>query len=453
METAIDEPPSWLLDQYAFILGGINDTSLVFLVGTIVLILILLAISAIISGSEVAFFSISHAELEKCQTENKPTDKLILSLLASPNELLATILIINNFVNVAIITISTYAIWRLTEASNEGAVLALMGVVVTALIVFFGEIIPKIYANQKGLSVARLASRLLFVSMKLVRPLSWMLVSLTSVVEKRIKRRGYTGSLEHVSHALELSTKVGTTEQEKDILKGIVHFSTIPVTQIMKSRVDIEAIEYSIKYHELLDKINKTGFSRLPVFKEDLDTIEGVLYVKDLLPHINEDEFFEWQKLLRTAYFVPESKMIDTLLKDFQEKHVHMAIVVDEYGGTEGLITLEDIIEEIVGEIKDEYDEEGDFYKQIDASTYDFEGKTSINDFCKIVKEDTKLFDEIRGESESLGGMILEVHTKLPNTGEFLQFDKYTFTVLSVDAKRIKKIRVTIDDSLQLRTN
>ena len=252
---------------------------------------------------------------------------------------------------------------------------------------------------------------------------------------------------------MELSTKVGTTDQEKDILKGIVHFSTIPVTQIMKSRVDIEAIEYSIKYHELLDKINKTGFSRLPVFKEDLDTIEGVLYVKDLLPHINEDEFFEWQKLLRTAYFVPESKMIDTLLKDFQEKHVHMAIVVDEYGGTEGLITLEDIIEEIVGEIKDEYDEEGDFYKQIDASTYDFEGKTSINDFCKIVKEDTKLFDEIRGESESLGGMILEVHTKLPNTGEFLQFDKYTFTVLSVDAKRIKKIRVTIDDSLQLRTN
>ena len=448
METAIDEPPSWLLGQLAFVLGGFEDTHLAFLVGTILLILFLLAISAIISGSEVAFFSITHAELEKCQTEAKPTDKLILSLLAVPKELLATILIINNFVNVAIITLSTYATWRVAGTENQGPVLVAMGTAITVLIIFFGEIIPKIYANQKGLSIARLASRVLYLSMKVVRPLSWMLVSMTSIVEKRIKRKGYTGSLEHVSHALELSTKVGTSEQERDILKGIVHFSTIPVTQIMCSRVDIEAVDFSMTYHELLDRINKTGFSRLPVFKEDLDTIEGIVYVKDLLPYINEEEFFQWQNLLRPPYFVPESKMIDTLLKDFQEKHVHIAIVVDEYGGTEGLITLEDIIEEIVGEIKDEYDEEGDFYKQIDANTYDFEGKTSINDFCKVVKVDAKIFDEIRGESESLGGMILEVHKKLPNTGEGVEFDKYTFTVLSVDSKRIKKIRVKIDNTI-----
>lgn len=450
MEATIDEPPSWLLSQLAFLQAGFDDTQLVFLVGTIALVVFLLVISAIISGSEVAFFSITHVELETCQTEGKPTDKLILSLLSVPKELLATILIINNFVNVGIVTISTYATWRIAGTENQGTLLAAMGLIITVMIIFFGEIIPKIYANQKGLSIARLASRILFVSMKVFRPLSWMLVSMTSIVEKRIKRKGYTGSLEHVSHALELSTKEGTTEQEKDILKGIVHFSTIPVTQIMRSRVDIEAVEHGMTYHELLDRINKTGFSRLPVFKEDLDTIEGIVYVKDLLPYINEEEFFQWQKLLRPAYFVPESKMIDTLLKDFQEKHVHIAIVVDEYGGTEGLITLEDIIEEIVGEIKDEYDEEGDFYKQIDATTYDFEGKTSINDFCKIVKEDAKLFDEIRGESESLGGMILEVHTRLPNTGEEVTFNKYTFTVLSVDAKRIKKIRVKIDNAISL---
>jgi CBS domain containing-hemolysin-like protein len=213
----------------------------------------------------------------------------------------------------------------------------------------------------------------------------------------------------------------------------------------MKARVDIEAVELSTSFHELMDKINKTGYSRLPVYKEDIDTIEGVLYIKDLLPHTNRDEFFDWQKLLRPAYFVPEAKMIDAQLKDFQKKHVHMAIIVDEYGGTEGLITLEDIIEEIVGEISDEHDEESDLYKKIDANTYEFEGKTSINDFCKVVKEDTKLFEEIMGESESLGGMILEVHTRLPKTGEQLEFDKYTFTVLSVDTRRIKKIRIKID--------
>lgn len=444
METAIDEPPSWLLGQLLTLSGGV-DTSVIFLILIVVLIVLLLIISAIISGSEVAYFSLSSTEIEECESAKKGNDLLIYSLISKPKELLATILIINNFVNVAIITIATYATWEIVGHTNEGSVLVTLAAIITTLIVFFGEIIPKIYANQKGLVVARLAARLLFVSKKLVKPLAWLLVSMTNIVEKRIKKKGYSGSIEEVNHALELSTEIGSTEQERDILKGIVHFSTIPVTQIMKVRVDMEAVEISMSFHELMDKINKTGFSRLPIYKEDLDTIEGILYIKDLLPHTNKDEFFNWQKLLRPAYFVPEAKMIDDLLKDFQEKHVHIAIVVDEYGGTEGLITLEDIIEEIVGEINDEYDEEVESYKKIDAHTYDFEGKTSINDFCKVVKEDTKLFEEIMGESESLGGMILEVHTRLPNIGEQVHFDKYTFTVLSVDTKRIKKIRVTID--------
>lgn len=444
METAIDEPPSWLLGQLLVIFGG-SDSTLIFLILTVGVILLLLVFSAIISGSEVAFFSLSSSELEDCEANNKGPDKLICDLIAKPKELLATILIINNFVNVAIITIATYATWKIVGHTNEGPVLATLAAIITILIVFFGEIIPKIYANQKGLSVARLSSRILFVSMKIVKPLAWILISMTSIVEKRIKKKGYSGSIEEVNHALALSTAIGTTEQERDILKGIVHFSTIPVTQIMKARVDMEAVDQSISFQELMDKINKSGYSRLPVYKENLDAIEGILYIKDLLPHTKRDESFDWQKLLRPAYFVPEAKMIDTLLKDFQEKRVHIAIVVDEYGGTEGLITLEDIIEEIVGEINDEYDEEEESYKKIDDSTYDFEGKTSINDFCKVVKEDMKLFEEIMGESESLGGMILEVHTRLPNTGEQVHFDKYVFTVLSVDTKRIKKIRVKID--------
>ncbi len=445
MENSIDEPPSWVLSQLLTLSGG-TDTSLIFLLLVAGVILLLLVISAIISGSEVAFFALSSAELEECESTNFKKDKFICYLVAKPKQLLATILIINNFVNVAIITIATFATWQVVGHTNEGPVLAILATVITTLIVFFGEIIPKIYANQKGLAVARLSSSMLYYSMKVVKPLVWVLVSMTGVVEKRIKRKGYSGSIEEVNHALELSTKIGTTQQEKDILKGIVHFSTIPVTQIMKARVDMEAVDIATSFHELMDKINKTGFSRLPVFKENLDTIEGILYIKDLLPHISKGENFDWQQLLRPAYFVPEAKMIDTLLKDFQEKHVHIAIVVDEYGGTEGLITLEDIIEEIVGEISDEYDEEEDFYKKVNTNTFDFEGKTSINDFCKVVKEDAILFEEIMGESESLGGMILEVHTRLPNTGEQVKFDKYTFTVLSVDTKRIKKIRVVIDE-------
>lgn len=444
METTIDEPPSWLLSQLLLNSEGAGSTLTVLLLA-IGVILILLIISAIISASEVAFFSLTSAELEECSTSKKGPDKLVCYLVAKPKELLATILIINNFVNVAIITIATYATWIIVGHTNEGPLLAALAVSITILIVFFGEIIPKIYANQKGLVVARLAARILFISMKIVKPLSWVLISMTGIVERRIKKKGYSGSIEEVNHALELSTIVGTTEQERDILKGIVHFSSIPVTQIMKARVDIEAVERSMSFHELMDKINKIGYSRLPVYKEDIDTITGILYIKDLLPHTKEDEFFDWQKLLRPAYFVPEAKMIDTLLKDFQEKHVHIAIIVDEYGGTEGLITMEDIIEEIVGEINDEYDENEESFKKIDATTYDFEGKTSINDFCKVVKEDTKLFEEIMGESESLGGMMLEVHTRLPNTGEQVHFGKYTFTVTSVDNKRIKKIRVKID--------
>ncbi len=409
------------------------------------ILLLLLLLSALISGSEVAFFSIEAGELEELKKSNQKTDNRIAALLARPKYLLATILILNNFVNVAIVTLSTYVTWQIFAGANQATLITTLTFIITFVIVFFGEIVPKIYATQQRVAFARKTSGILTLAAMLVRPLAWMLVNFTSIVEKRIERKHDPSSIEEVHQALEMTTQSGITEEEKDILKGIVNFSTISVTQVMRSRVDIVAVENDISYHELMDIINKEGFSRIPVFAEDIDNIKGILYVKDLLPYIDQDENFQWQELLRPAYFVPESKMIDDLLKDFQEKRVHIAIVVDEYGGTSGLLTMEDILEEIVGEINDEFDAEERLFHQIDDSTYDFEGRTSINDVCKALKVEATFFDEIKGESESLGGMLLEHFGNIPNTGEHIDYANYTFTILAVDKRRIKKVRVKIN--------
>ena len=440
METSIDEPPS------LFLLGEILTTDITYYAINAVILLLLLIFSALVSGSEVAFFSINAEEITQFEKRQSRVDKMIASLLAKPKELLATILILNNFINVAIITLSTFVMWRMVGSrSADGYAIFGLTLVVTFLIVFLGEIAPKVFANQKRLKFARVTAGILTIAFKIVKPMTWLLVSLTNIVDRRIEKRGYETSLEEINQALELTTQSGTSQEEKDILKGIVNFSSIAVTQIMKSRLDIEAVDIEVNFHELMDRINKSGFSRMPVFNESLDNIEGVLYVKDLLPYTEKDESFEWQKLLRQVYFVPESKKIDALLKDFQEKRVHIAIVVDEYGGTEGLITMEDIIEEIVGEINDEFDDEEKQYQKIDDLTIDFEGKTSINDVCKVLEISPNVFDPIRGESESVGGMILEVHSRLPNTGESINFDNYLFTVMSVDNRRIKKVRIKVN--------
>ena len=294
------------------------------------ILLLLLLLSALISGSEVAFFSIDIGELEELKKSKKKADSRIASLLARPKYLLATILIVNNFVNVAIVTLSTYVTWKIFAGANQATLITTLTFVITFVIVFFGEIVPKIYATQQRVAFARKTSGLLTLAAVLVRPLAWMLVNLTSIVERRIEQKHDPSSIEEVHQALEMTTHSGISEEEKDILKGIVNFSTISVTQVMRSRVDIVAVENDITYHELMDIINKEGFSRIPVYEEDIDNITGILYVKDLLPYIDQDEHFHWQDLLRPAYFVPESKMIEDLLKDFQEKRVHMAIVVDE---------------------------------------------------------------------------------------------------------------------------
>jgi gliding motility-associated protein GldE len=278
----------------------------------------------------------------------------------------------------------------------------------------------------------------------ILKPLSSMLMSISNIIEKRIEKRGYSLSVDQLNQALEITTE-NTTEEEKDILKGIVNFSTLSVRQVMQSRMDITAIEIETDFHELMDKINKSGYSRIPVFKETIDQIEGILYIKDLLPYIDQDESFEWQKLIRKGFFIPENKKIDTLLKDFQKKRVHMAIVVDEYGGTSGLVTLEDLIEEIIGEINDEFDDVEDFFfKELDNYTFIFEGKVSLNDFCKKLELDQQFFDEVKGESESLGGLLLELNSNLPKNGTKIRFESFEFTILAVDSKRIKKVKVQL---------
>nr|WKN38204.1 gliding motility-associated protein GldE [Tunicatimonas sp. TK19036] len=441
MELSLDDPyPEPVLILLAEL---INASSLLY-ASIFLLILMLLFCSAMISGSEVAFFSLTPNEMATCRDSQEPSDRHITSLLVQPKILLATILILNNLVNVAIVTLSTYATWQYFGKDATGSIIFILTTSITIAILFFGEILPKQYAVHYSLSFAKRTASALNAAASFFKPLSMTLMSLSNIVEKRLDKKGYQVSVDELNQALEITTRNDktATEEEKGILKGIVNFGTLSVKQVMRSRIDITAIDIENDFHELMDIVNKTGYSRLPIYRETVDNIEGVLYVKDLLPYLEQEDTFSWQDLLHKGFFVPESKKIDSLLKDFQEKRVHMAIVVDEYGGTSGLITLEDIIEEIVGEINDEFDENDIRYNKLDENTFIFEGKTSLNDFCKILDEDISLFDNVKGESESLGGLLLEIHSKLPRAGEKIQFDKYVFTVVAVDNKRIKRIRV-----------
>jgi putative hemolysin len=414
----------------------------------IVAMVILLICSALMSGSEMAFFSLGPAHLNELRARKSKTDNQILSLLEHPKKLLATILIANNFINIAIVIISTYITQTLFDFSG----LELLGffvqfIIVASLILFIGEIMPKILASQKAMSFAAFMSGPMPFLIKLFHPLSVIMVRSTRFLERRIEKKGHNISLDDLNEVIEITSTGDTHEQEKNILKGIVKFGDIEVKEVLKSRVDVIAIEESAPFHQVLNQILNSGFSRLPVYKENLDNITGVLYIKDLLPYLNKDINFSWQTLVRPALFIPENKKISDLLIVFKEKKIHLAIVVDEFGGTSGIITLEDIIEEIVGEINDEYDDEPmtTFFNKIDESTYIFEAKTSINDFIKIIGCPEDVFDNIHGEFDSLAGLILEITGKIPQRNEKINYKRFQFKIESVDNRRIKQIRVTIN--------
>ncbi len=429
----IDEPPSQFLSD--LMATGPNW----FYVFGFSSIVVLITASAIISASEVSFFSLKSEHLDGCRTSNDPLDKNIVELLKKPRLLLATILICHDFVNVAVVTISTFLMWEMTNTRKPAeTIVGIVTFIVTFALTFFSEIVPKVYATQHNLTFARRIGATWKVLENICRPLSWLLLGMSQLVERRIEKKGYSTTVEELNQALELTTENNeTTEEEKDILKGIVNFGTLTVKQVMKSRVDISAVDAGMNFTQMMEQVTKSGFSRIPVYRETIDSIEGILYTKDLLPYLDESENFKWQKLLRPGYFVPETKKLDSLLKDFQSKHVHMAIVVDEYGGTAGLITLEDLIEEIIGDINDEFDEVIAGYQKIDDRTYIFEGKTAL-------EIDSSVFDEVKGESESLGGLILELHNAMPKAGDQVFFDRFTFTVVGVDQKRISRVRVAI---------
>ena len=407
---------------------------------------ILLLLSALTSGAEAAFFSLSDKELDQSRTSTHKPQQLLYHLMQSPRQLLASLLIINNAINVGIITLCAYIAWELfgTTSINTGAMLLSL-LVVTFLIVFFGEVLPKVYARKHGYAIALRMAPVLESLRPTLSPLSWLLNSISNYIDKRYRVRAYNQTLEELHHSLDVAlTKEETSPEERKILRGIVNFGSITVKQIMRPRLDIVAFPKSATLPELLPQIVQEGYSRIPVYTQSTDRIEGILYVKDLLPHLGKGPDFEWQKLIRPPFFVPETKHISNLLQDFKDKHVHMAIVVNEYGMTVGLLTMEDVVEEIVGEINDEYDDEEIIYSQLDENTFIFDGKTSLHDFCKITEIPFDAFNQVKSEHETIAGLMLALFGRIPHARESVSYGRYHFTIESADNKRVKRVKINV---------
>ena len=408
------------------------------------IILILLVFSALISGAEVSYFSLSMSDLEELK-ENK--NKLIIKLLKFPNSLLATILIVNNFINVAIIILSTY-LTTISIVFPENSVLEFVFqvVIITCLLVLFGEITPKVYAHHNAIKFSLWMAKPLTFLNKALYPISFLLVSTTSIIENRLKRKELDVNIDEISKALDLTDQESKSKEGK-ILRSIVEFGDTDVKEIMKSRVDVIAIDKSTKFSDLLKLIVSSGYSRIPVYDGQFDNVLGILYIKDLIPYLSKSDSFKWLDLCRAPFFVPENKMINDLLKEFQAKKNHIAIVVDEYGGASGIVTLEDVLEEIVGEINDEFDDDHNNYSKLDDNNFVFEGKILLIDFLKIINYELDYFDDLKGESDSLAGLILEYEGRIPKIGDVIIIESFTFQIESVDLRRIKRIKVTLNES------
>lgn len=413
---------------------------------SIVVLFLLLILSALISGAEVAFFSLSQTDLSRASESKSSKEKAVVSLLERPKKLLATILVSNNFINILIVLIFAYiGDFLFAEMTSDLLKFFIEVVLITFLILLFGEVLPKLYASRNSMKFAVIMVYPIKVLTSLLSFISLPLLSLNNIIENNLGKRKSSLSVEKLSQALGLTSNETTTKDDHKILQGIVSFGNTETGQIMTPRIDIFALSKDESYENVVAKIVNEGFSRNPVYDENIDEIIGVLYAKDLLPYIDEKNF-GWQQLIREPYFVPENKKLDDLLKEFQEKKNHLAIVVDEYGGTCGIVTLEDVIEEIVGDISDEYDHDDVSYSKIDDNNFLFEGKINLKDFYKILEiEDTQLFEENKGESETIAGFILEIHGKFPRKQETITFFEYSFKVEVMDKKRIKQVKVTLN--------
>jgi len=403
------------------------------------------------SSSEVAYFSLSPAQLNTIKENNQQSriSGLILKLLANPVRFLATLLIANSAVNISIVIVSNYLLIMVFDFSAHPLASVFVNIVlITFLIVMFGDVIPKVYATKNNLLLAERFALPLYITHRLFYPFSFLMASTTDFIEKRMKKISYNVTIDELTHAIDIASNTNTPVEEKKILKGIVKFGNLDVTKIMKSRIDVIAFDTETPFTVLLTKVIEAGYSRIPIYEESIDNIKGILHIKDLLAHLDLSDDFKWQTLIRKPFFVPESKRINDLLEEFQEKKIHLALVVDEYGGLVGLVTLEDILEEIVGELNDEFDEEETFYSKLDDDNYVFEAKTLLNDVCRIMEIDAAVFDAIEGETGTLAGLILELSGTIPKQGDVISFNDYQFKIESADKRKIKRVKITRSEPL-----
>ncbi len=430
----MDPEPSFT--QFSF------DTN--FFIG-IIGIIFLLFCTAMVAAAEVALFSLSKKDLSDLSKNNPPKHNVIHQLLGKPKKLLATILIANNFLHIAVVVLFSFSLDKLFSMIAIPVVkFGVEVLLVTFLILLFGEVLPKVYASRNNVKFASfIAFPILFLN-RILSPISYPLRGISSFIQEKLGKQKTNFSVDHLSQALELTSTEETTHEEQKLLEGIVSFGNTDTKQVMSPRIDIFALEIDAPFSEILPKVIDKGYSRIPVYEDNIDNIKGVLFVKDLIPYINSEDF-DWKTLLREPFFVPENKKLDDLLKDFQSMKSHLAIVVDEYGGTSGLVSLEDVIEEIVGDISDEFDEENISYSQIDEKNFLFDGKINLKDFFRVIPVNEDIFENRKGEAETLAGFILELLGNFPKKGQKIAFENCLFTIVILDKKRIKQIKVTID--------
>ena len=415
----------------------------------VILLILLLITSGLISGSEVAFFSLTKEQLNSKSEKKSRQMHIIQKMLQNPKRLLATILITNNFINIAIVLLfASFGEDLFNQIENTFIVLLIEIGVITFLILFFGEILPKVYANRNAMIFSQaIAFPVYIIDRYFLFFLTIPLSRITRFMESRLGQKNSQFSIDKLSQALELTSEEETTKEEHKILQGIVNFGNIETKQVMCPRIDVFALSVDMDMETIVPQILENGFSRVPVYTDNLDSVVGILYTKDLLPHIDQSNY-KWEKLLKPVFYVPENKKLDDLLKEFQQKKIHLAVVVDEYGGTSGVITLEDVIEEIVGDISDEFDDDELIYSKLDDFTFIFDAKINLKDFYKVIDlEEEGIFERSKGESESIAGFVLEIAQVLPKVGQVIKFEGYQFVIESVDRKRIKRIKIILPPS------